>query len=287
MTPPFASATPQRGCTYRGRLSPEGGITGATTRAGLAWWRSPAGARRRRGGRRSQTRHRELATAKRSGQRGLARRECARQVQRLVRPPTSSEKSRSCLYGAASRRRSDGSPVAMTAAANSRAVATTNASTACCEDSLARARMAPARCAVRRVRSETPMPRPLRRWFTAASNRAPRQTSASTGAGMRTSAPRSCATPRIARARWESTLRSAARASEWTASASRISASAKLASRSRLQPSERAHESRRARQETRAAVRAPARGPLLARRIPTGHETRRGGERPSPSRTAR
>jgi len=48
-------------------------------------------------------------------------------------------------YGAAILRMSLGSPVAITADSKESAVATTNASTACCEDNLRRYRMSPAR----------------------------------------------------------------------------------------------------------------------------------------------
>ncbi len=136
-----------------------------------------------------------------------------------------------CRYGAASRARSVGSPDAITAASNSRAVATTKASTAFAEDIRARVSRPPARCAISRVRSATRIASRFSRVLTAASSRELRQTSARTGAGTRRSAPRSCATRAIARARSVSEPCVPGVARALSASESRISASAKLVSR--------------------------------------------------------
>lgn len=96
--------------------------------------------------------------------------------------------TRSLRNGAARRRISFGSPVAMTARSNVSAVATTNASIAWADDSLALASRCPATRATCGVMSQTKMPRALRRWLIGASLSVARQTSASTAAGMRMSA---------------------------------------------------------------------------------------------------
>lgn len=123
---------------------------------------------------------------------------------------------------------SSGSPEAITADSKSSAVATTKASTAFADDMRAFSSSAPARWAVFRVRSTTRIASRFNSWFIGASKRGPRQTSAKTGAGTRTNAPRSCATRVIARARTDNTPRSSGRASAVSASESSISASATL-----------------------------------------------------------
>lgn len=117
-----------------------------------------------------------------------------------------------------------------------------------------------------------------------ASYRGPRQTSASTGAGTRTSAPRSYATVRMARALSASTPRAVAFASALTASESRISASAMLCERWIGLPSGATRGPGRVQPRTHRVVRARARARWRARRTPKVREVRPGAERLSPGR---
>jgi hypothetical protein len=165
----------------------------------------------------------------------------------------------------------------MTAPSKSSAVATTNASTACSEDSLAFASSPPARCAMLRVTAQTTIPRSFNSRSMALSNLGPRQTSARTAAGTLTNARRSCATCRIARERSANTARSVAWASALTASESRISASAKTASPCQERLCSLAHARHRAQRETRRVVHARVRVSEREPQIPTAHGPPRDG----------
>jgi len=176
-----------------------------------------------------------------------------------------------CGWRRERRLRSLGSPVAMSAISNSSAVETTKASTAFAEDIRALASKEPARWAICLVNSTTLTASLFKKWLTAASNRPPRQTSARTGEGTRTSAPRSWAILAIARARSASAPRAVGFASAFSASESRINASAKRASHGVGLVREQGRGSRRARQEIGRAPRVPILGPQLVPRMTTSH----------------